>query len=245
MQPTPRAGELLEQTQQLLRQIERVFESDASFEPGKSERKFTVRMSDLLGLLILPDLLDRVGADAPNVALDVLHLPPARTVDALEKDEIDVAVSMGLGHSNSIRAELMFRDSMVCVMRKSHPLARMALTLDNFLAFRHLKVSMSPTDLRFVDDVLARQKLERNVGLNVPHWLVVPHVLARTDFLSVMPGSLAKEIAGDTLVTRELPFASRPFDWSLYWHRRHEGNQAIVWLRDQIRATCGSVGSTH
>lgn len=240
MQPTPRAGELLGQTQQLLRQIERVFESDVGFDPAGSKRKFNVRMSDLLSLLILPDLTERITTGAPKVGLDVIHLPPARTVDALEKDEIDVAVSTGLEHSNSINTEVVLRDTMVCVMRKSHPLARKTLTVENFLAQRHLKVSMSPTDLRFVDDILARQRLQRNVGLNVPHWLVVPHVLARTDYLSVMPGRFAKEIAGSALVVKDLPFASQPFDWSLYWHRRHDGDKAIIWLRDQIRTVCSA-----
>lgn len=83
MQPTPRASELLGQTQQILRQVKRVFESDASFEPSESNRTFTVRMSDLLNLLILPSLLDRLGARAPKIGLDVIHLSPEKTIDAL------------------------------------------------------------------------------------------------------------------------------------------------------------------
>jgi DNA-binding transcriptional LysR family regulator len=234
MQPTPRAEELLEQTQQLLKQIERVLENDGSFQAKTSKRKFSVRMSDLLGMLLLPNLLEDLRKSAPCVGLDIVHLPPARTVDALERDEIDVAVSMGLEHSHVILSKVLFTDSMVCVMSKNHALAKKTLTLDNLLAYRHLKVSMSPTDLRFVDDVLSRMRLARDVALNVPHWLVVPHVLARTDYLAVMSGRLARKIAGRTLVIKDLPFASQLFDWSVYWHRRHNGNQAITWLRKLI-----------
>jgi DNA-binding transcriptional LysR family regulator len=238
MQPTPRAEALRDALRPVLRQIERVFEGDASFDPARATRTFTLRLSDLLGLLLLPALLDRAGKEAPGIALDVLHLPPVRTVDALERDEIDVAVSMGLDHSSAIRSEVLFRDRMVCVMRRSHSLARRALDLKRFLAQRHLKVSMSPADLRFVDDVLARRGIKRNVALNVPHWLVVPHVLARTDLVSVMPGRLAAAVAGKALIARELPFASEPFDWTLYWHRRHDGNPALQWLRGLIREIC-------
>ncbi len=236
MQPTPRAEELHKRTHQLLRQVERIFENDGIFIPKTSEHKFTVRMSDLLSLLLLPKLMARLGETAPHVSLDLIHTPPVRTVDALEKDEIDLAVSTGLEHSNSISSEVLFSDNMVCVMRKSHPLARKQLTLERFLDERHLKVSMSPTDMRFVDDVLAKKKLQRDVGLNVPHWLVVPHIVANSNYLSVMPGCLAREIAGSSLVIRKLPFASQQFDWCAYWHRRHDGNQAIGWLREQIRA---------
>jgi DNA-binding transcriptional LysR family regulator len=241
MQATPRALELIEPTRQVIRQIERVFESDARFDPHQSARTFTVRLSDLLQFLLLPSLLERIGPQAPAIAFDIVHLPPERTVEALEKDEIDLAVSMGLEHPGSIRAEVLFPDRMVAVMRRTHPLARRAITLDSFLSCRHLKISMSPTDLRFVDDVLARQALTRDVAVNVPHWLVVPHILGRTDFICVMPGRLAAALAGRTLVARDLPFASEPFDWILYWHRRHEANPANRWLRDHIRAAADAL----
>jgi DNA-binding transcriptional LysR family regulator len=170
MQPTPRAEELRQTIQPLLRQIERTFETGASFDPARSSRTFAIRLSDLLGFLLLPPLLARLKKDAPGIALDVLHLPPAKTVDALERDEIDVAVSMSLEHSSAICSEVMLRDRMVCVMSTSHALADQELSFDNFLAQRHLKISMSPADLRFVDNVLAHQKLTRNVqeGVSVP-----------------------------------------------------------------------------
>jgi DNA-binding transcriptional LysR family regulator len=241
MQATPRALELVEPTHQVIRQIARVFESDAGFDPRQSDRTFTVRLSDLLQLLLLPSLLERIGPETPGIAFDIVHLPPARTVEALEKDEIDLAVSMGLEHPGSIRAKPLFSDRMVCVMRATHKLAHRTITLDNFLNCRHLKISMSPTDLRFVDDVLARAQLQRDVAINVPHWLIVPHVLGRTDFVSVMPGRLAAAIIGTDLVARDLPFASEPFDWTLYWHRRHDGNPANRWLRGRISELSGKL----
>jgi DNA-binding transcriptional LysR family regulator len=241
MQSTPRAEALREAIRPVLRQIERVFEVDTSFDPASATRAFSTRLSGLLSLLLLPPLLDRLRRDAPTIALDVIHLPPAQTVDALEKDDIDLAVSMNLEHSSAIRSEVMLHDRMVCMMRRGHPLARQELDLKRFLAYRHLKVSMSATDLRFVDDVLARRQLRRDVALNVPHSLIVPHVLARTDLLSVMRGRLASAIAGKEIVARDLPFASEPFDWKLYWHRRHDGNQAIAWLRNIIREVCSSI----
>jgi DNA-binding transcriptional LysR family regulator len=242
MQPTERAQELMEPTRQVLRQIERVFESDAGFDPQNSARAFTLRLSDLLSLLLLPGLMEHLHAQAPKVALDVLHLSPTRTVDALERDELDLAVSMGLEHSGSIRSDMLLQDRMVCVMRRGHTASRGALTLERFLAQRHLKISMSPTDMRFVDDVLGQLQHKRDVALNVPHWLVAPHVLARTDMVSVMPGRLAASVVGTTLIARDLPFASAPFTWTMYWHRRHDGSHALQWLRDRIKQTCQALG---
>ncbi|HTZ81299.1 MAG TPA: LysR family transcriptional regulator [Stellaceae bacterium] len=242
MQPTPRARALAGATRQLLRQVEHLLEPDAGYDPSESERRFSIRMSDLLGLLLLPGLLERLRTQAPRVGLDVLHLPPARTVDALEADEIDLAVSTGLEHGGSIRAEPLFADRMVCLMRSAHPLARGRLSLEAFLAQRHLRVAQSPTDQRFADDVLGRLERKRDIALNLPHWLLVPHVLRRTDLVAVMPGRLAEAIAGRSLVAREFPFAPDRFHWTLYWHRRYDGNAASEWLRREIRAAAKPYG---
>ena len=190
MEATPRALELAEPVKQALRQIERLVAAEPAFDPATSRRVFSLRLSDLLGLLLLPPLFKRIEREAPGVELDVVHTPPALTVEGIEKDEIDLAVSMGLDHTSAIRRLPLMQDRMVCVMRRAHDLAE-ALSLEAFLSARHLKVSMSPTDHRFVDDVLSRQKRARCIAPNVPHWLLVPHVLERSNLLAVMPRRLA------------------------------------------------------
>lgn len=240
MQPTPRAIELVQPLRNLLRQVERVLESDSNFDPGTSQRTFTVRMSDILAYLILPLLVARRPPDA-HIGLNILHLPPSATVDAIERDEIDVAVSMGLDHSSSICSQTVMRDQMVCLMRKHHPAAGSELTFDKFIEQEHIKVSMSPADLRFVDDVLAQLDHSRKIALNVPHWLVVPRILKKSDLFAVMPGRLAAALMDDELRMTELPFESAPFDWKMYWHRRHDQSKANKWLRDQVNAVCSSL----
>jgi DNA-binding transcriptional LysR family regulator len=240
MQPTPRAIELAEPLRQLLRQAERVLESDAGFDPDSSGRGFTIRMSDILAFLILPPLMAR-KPQASRMAYNILHLPPADTVEALERDEIDVAISMGLDHANSIRTERLLTDRMVCLMRASHPVARRPFTFETFLAQEYVKQSMSPTDMRFVDNVLTGMGHKRRITLNVPHWLVVPHVLKKTDLLIVMPGRLAAALNDDGLLARDLPFDSAPFDWMMYWHRRHDQSNANRWLRQELRQVCAAL----
>ena len=231
MQATPRAIELAEPVKRLLRQLERLLDSESAFDPAATTRSFSVRLSDLLSRLLLPAVSRTLKEKAPFAQIDVVHYSPTQTVEALEKDEIDLAISMGLAHSNSIKSVVLMKDRMVCVMREGHPAAQQSFTMETFLQSSHLKVSMSPTDLRFVDDVLARQGLTRRVAVNVPHWLLVPHVLRNSDLLSVMPRRLAFAMVSEDLAIRDLPFASDPFEWSMYWHRRHDASQDLNWLR--------------
>ncbi len=236
MQPTSRAEALIEPVRQAIGQIERVLASDQGFDAEKSVRRFVLRLSDLLSYLLLPSLMEQVAQSAPGVSLDVKHLSPPQTIDAIERDEIDVAVSMGLEHTGTVKREVLFADRMVAMMRSTNPLTTGKITLKRLLTTRHLKVSMSTTDLRLADDILSKANVERDVAVNVPHWLLVPHVLATSDYVAVMPGAFAAAVQTRSLVIRDLPFADQTFDWCLYWHRRHHEDPANRWLREHIRA---------
>lgn len=236
MEPTPRALELIEPVRQLLRQAERVLASPNSFDPGTSTLRFRVRMSDVLGYLLMPGLLGLMQREAPGVTLEVVHLPPVDTVSALESNDIDLAVSMNLELPSSVRSSPLLDDRMVCVMSAHHPLARERLTLPKFLKQDHIKVSISPLDGRYVDSALARMGKARRVAVSVPHWLLVPHLLRSSTMVSVLSERLF-ERAGTGLARRDLPFSSDIFSWSLYWHRRNDVAPAQRWLRAKFDET--------
>lgn len=235
MEPTPRAIELGPSVRGILQQTTRLMTSDLHFDAATSERQFICRMSDLVGALVLPSMMARIRAKAPGLAIEILHLPPEETVAALEADQLDLAVSMHLRHRNTIRSTSLFTDRMVCLMREGHPLGTGTVTMKKFLAFSHVRVAMSPTDIRFVDSVLGKG-LQRDVALTVPHWLLVPRILASTDLITVMSERAARQFVDSGTVMRPLPFPAGQFDWTMYWHRRHEHSRAHQWLRGQMQA---------
>jgi DNA-binding transcriptional LysR family regulator len=59
-------------------------------------------------------------------------------------------------------------------------------------------------------------------------------VIGKSDLLAVMPRRLALAIGDAALAVRDLPFKSAPFQWTMYWHRRHDGNPALAWLRQTL-----------
>ena len=234
MQATPRALELAEPVRAVLRQVERVMEPDQNFDPTVTSRTFRIRLSDLLSVLVLPALLPQFDILNSKVSLDIVHLSPTETIDALERDELDLAVSFGLAHGSTIMSEPVMRDRMVCVVRKGHRFANVAPDMAEFLAAKHVRVSLSPTDLRFVDKVIVSKGQKRMIALNLPHWLVLPQVLRDSDLVSVMPERLFFALNDDELAICELPFRADVFEWSLYWHRRQDRNPSIRWLRTQF-----------
>src|SRR5262245_20954777 len=124
---------------------------------------------------------------------------------------------------------------MMCLVREGHPL-QMKNDLDAFLAHRHLRIAMSPTDSRFVDNVLASLGRSRDVAINIPHWLLAPTLVRASNLVAVMPGRLAQSVTRETkgLAIVKLPFATERFDWTIYWHRRHDKRAAHIWFRELI-----------
>lgn len=235
MEPTSRGLQIADATAQILRQVERVFEDGQDFDPATAERRFALRMSDLLEALLLPRLLNLLERSAPRCSMEILHLPPEQTVQALEENTIDAAVSTGLRTPATILSSVLFEDRMVCVMRRGHRALSRKWSLETFLALRHVRVSISPTDTRFVDSGLTALKRTRDVALNTPHWLMLPAVLIQSDLVSVMSERLAKSFANVyPLAARPLPFKADPIRWTLYWHQRNQSSRAHIALRDML-----------
>jgi DNA-binding transcriptional LysR family regulator len=235
MEPTPRALELATAVRSVLRQVERTFEREADFDPTLSSLLFRIRMSDVIGFLFLPGIIAALEKVAPKISLEVSHLPPSETLDALDADRIDLAVSMALQHGGAIKELAVLQDRMVCLVRDGHPL-QARCDVDAFLAHRHLRIAMSPTDSRFVDNILASLGRSRDVAINIPHWLLVPTLVRSSNLVAVMPGRLAQSIMRQTkgLATVKLPFATENFAWTIYWHRRHDKRAAHKWFRELI-----------
>ncbi len=241
MRPTARALELEPEIRRVLRDVERLVSEPDAFVPSESRRGFTIRMSDLLSFLILPGVSDRLSREAPGIAVETVHLSPEATLDALDVNQVDMAVSTGLSAPKSIEETMLCEDRVVVILRSGHPAIERVDSLDGFLSLRHVKVAQSPIDDRFADRQLSAASVARRVALTVPHWLAVPEIVARSDLVATMPLSIAARFAGDgRIALRRPPFEETGFRWSLYWHRRHRGDRGHVWLRGVLAAVAAA-----
>src|SRR5665213_249088 len=71
MELTPRAQALRGPLAQTLDQVRGLFIPD-DFDAGRSERRFRLMMPDLAVELLVPPLMEKIGASAPNVRLDIV-----------------------------------------------------------------------------------------------------------------------------------------------------------------------------
>ena len=234
MLPTPRALELAKPLRQALDLVRASTQKDIAFDPTTSKRIFRFYMSDTGEMVFLPALVQHLDAMGATVRIETTQLSAEDVATQLESGEIDFAAGYLGNMPRSVAEARLFREHYVCMMRRSHPLARDGhLSLKEFLAASHVFIESMGSGHKNIERTLAAQGLKREVSLRVPHFVVVPMIVASTDRIVTAPSRLANVFS--TLVkvrVCSVPVKFPSFDVSLFWHTRFESDPGIRWMRD-------------
>lgn len=125
--------------------------------------------------------------------------------------------------------------------RKGHPRGNQAVSVDEYCTLKHILVSQDGGGLYgFADEALARLGRTRQVALSVQHFTVVPLILQRTDYVSILPTPLVQRHL-HVLDAFEVPFEVPISNFSLAWHPRNQQDGASIWLRQLALRTIRDV----
>ena len=119
--PTPRAFELRERVSQLVQDGEAVLRPVEKINLRQLVRTFTLRTGEGFVENFGPDLIARVGEEAPGVRLRFIQKP---NKDGAPLREGTVDLETGVVDKNTapeLRMQALFRDRYVGVVRKGHP----------------------------------------------------------------------------------------------------------------------------
>ena len=235
MRPTPLAQQLAAPVQQALDLIRASFSRQAGFDPKTSDRIFRLQLTDVGEIAFLPPLLERLQLEAPGVRVETQHLPQDEVGDALASGEVDLALGFLPELSQGIVQKRLFRDRYVCLVRADHPRVGSRLTLTQFLAATHVLVSSRGSAHEIVEQTLRNQGLRRRIALRVPHFTVVPMILARTDHMVIVPEGLVRAVAPFGRFKSLRPPVDIPaLDVKVHWHERFDQDPGMIWLRGLI-----------
>jgi DNA-binding transcriptional LysR family regulator len=233
--PTERALALAAPVRAALAGIEEALSGGAVFEPARCERQFVLAATDFVEFVLLPRLLARLGREAPGVKLQIRSWSPQRVPPFLAQGEAD----MMLGFYDQVppghRHRILFGEEGVCIVRRDHPRVGRRLTLKTYTELQHVLVTDQPAGLGIVDEQLAKRGLSRTVALRLSHFLMVPRVVAATDYVAAISRRVAIAFA-QTLPLRLLP-PPLPLPRGavgLVWHERTDASAAHAWLRGVI-----------
>jgi DNA-binding transcriptional LysR family regulator len=190
-------------------------------------------MSDVGEMVFLPALAKHLDESGAAVKVQTAQLPAEEIAAQLESGEIDFAAGYLPALNKGLDNARLFREHYVCMMRRSHPLAREgALTLRNFLAASHVLIESMGSGHRIIERTLERRGLRRDVALRVPHFLAVPMIVANTDRIVTVPSRVANAFVSLANVrVCALPVKIPSFDITLSWHPRFAEDPGIRWMR--------------
>ena len=178
---------LAESVGQAMGVLRKALELDVSFDPQTSTRTFHLVMTDVAELIFLPQLLRHLGQIAPGVSVHSIQMPRERYRDVLERGEIDLALGQLPEMQRGFHQQHLFEEPLVCLMREDHPLSRRALTLQSFLSAGQVAVAPPALVDTLVKRALGKRAARRRIVLQVPHYMVVPMVIAESELIAVMP----------------------------------------------------------
>lgn len=202
------------------------------------DRTFTLRTSEGFVETFGPGILDRVSADAPGVRLRFLQKPHKDSV-LLREGTVDLETGVvDKTTGPELRAQALFRDRWVGVVRMGHPLGQGPKTASRYASGKHISVSRGAPGADPIDHALKRLGIEREIVAFLEGGFASALALARFSDLIVAVPEHHTERLRTGMVAFPLPVALPEFTVSLLWHPRLEADAAHRWLRSCIREVC-------
>ncbi|WEX86506.1 LysR family transcriptional regulator [Sinorhizobium garamanticum] len=235
--PTPRALELSARVGQLVEEAEAVLRPQERLDLKRLKRTFILRTSDGFVENFGPDLISRVGEEAPGVRLCFVPKPD-RGSGPLREATVDLETGVvGEATSPEVRTQALFRDRFVGVVRMGHPLCEGEVTPARYAAGRHVLVSRRGLDKGPLDEALEALGLEREIVTIVGGFAAALALARASDLIASVPERHTGALRAG-MHSFPLPVFTREITVSMLWHPRLDADPAHRWLRGCVREVC-------
>jgi DNA-binding transcriptional LysR family regulator len=235
--PTPRALELRERVSQLVQEGEAVLRPVKTLNVKRLVQTFTLRTSEDFVVNFGPSLIARVSAEAPGVLLRFVPKPD-RDSEPLRNAIVDVEVGViGKTTGPEVRAQALFRDRFIGVVRLDHPLSKGDVSLSRYAAAGHICVSRRGLNKGPIDEALTPLAVERNIMTIVSGFSIALALARATDLIASVPERHTGKLRAG-MHSFALPVAVPEVTVSLLWHPRLHADPAQRWLRGCVRDVC-------
>ncbi|MEH4626138.1 LysR family transcriptional regulator [Phytobacter diazotrophicus] len=206
------------------------------FDVTSSTDCFQIAITDFTAFCIFPALMNRLQETAPGLRFELRYLPHSPALTELLAGEIDLALGFSapddVAHPE-LDEIVWFEDEYVVISNSQ----RTRLTLEDYLAARHLVVTPWNEKQGILDLQLERMGYTRQVTIKTPSMLSAPFIIEQSDLLLAIPRFAAGKMKlAAQLALFELPFAVPPFEVKIYSHKRSGKRAATDWLKGELQA---------
>lgn len=242
--PTPRALELRARVSQLVQDSEAILRPVEKLDLKTLVRTFSLRTSEGFVENFGPELITRVGKEAPSVRLYFVQKPNKDSAP-LRDGAIDLETGVvEATTAPELRMQTLFRDRLVGVVRLGHPLSQGKMTPDRYAGGRHISVSRFGLEKGPIDEALKPLGLEREIITIVGGFSTAIALARGSDLIASVPERHTGNLRTG-MTSFPLPVPLSEMTVSLLWHPRQDADLAHRWLRGCVRAVCAEKINGH
>lgn len=233
--PTPVARLLAPDIAHALRIVDTSLAKLRGFDANQTTRRFKLGLNDSLERPLLPNIIAAIHGLAPAAIIESIPSASSDVPGLLARGEIDLGITAVVPHERNIRHEVVLKDDVRVAMRKGHPLSKSPLTVQRWLAARHLVVTGQTRGPTPEDVAIERLGLKRNVAVRCQSYGAAAELIAESSLVAVVPASFGAwfDERGD-VVTRAFPFEVPPLEIAVYWSLNSESDLGSIWFKDRV-----------
>jgi DNA-binding transcriptional LysR family regulator len=235
LEPTPLAQKLADPISEALALVQSSLSCTMLFQAERSQASFTILMSDIGQLDLLPQLVRRLRQQAPNVRLVAAQLPREAYADAMQQGRADLAVGAISQLKGGFMQQRLFTTAYACMVGADNELFGERLSLAQYVGANHVGIISPGLSEIEIERLLLPAGRSRRIVVRVPHYLAAPGLLPGTDLVATLPKRvLAAYPYPERLRQLPLPVDVPVMTVHQYWHERAHHDAAHRWLRSTV-----------
>ena len=225
--PTPLAQSLRHKVNNILTDINSLVSAE-TFEPSQLHGVLQISTSDYALVTVLPMLLSRVHALAPQLKIIIRDFESDNLNQLMSTGELDFVITFPEFIPDNFPHMLLFKEHHVCVTGRESVYKGKKYTVGEIAKMPQLIVSPSRPNLKGSHDAwFAKRGYKRNIVLSVPSFSSAPGIIAATNTIGFLPSRLLPD---PKVVPIELAENPPSFDVIVAWHQRSNNSPMHQWL---------------
>lgn len=234
MKPTQKANEIAPIIFQSLEMLSINLFDNELFEYKTSSYEFSLGATDYTMFSIVPMLLKQCRQLAPHLKFKIYDESKSTALENIQLGKLDI-----IGYSEYdeklptyLESFKYFSDQYVVLAAKGK---YQTISLKDYLQADHIRISSWNEHSGIIDQSLHQLGLKRNIIIELPHIMSIPHLIESSDLIITLPYKAAQLFKSIYSVEFfDLPFNVPKYDVNIFSLKKEELNAQQRWLINQI-----------
>ena len=192
--PTSEAERLYPPLRRALADVTETLGTTSEFVPDRPTQ-FTLGLSDLGEVTVLPLVLAELAAQAPQARLRVTAFDLETATDRLTRGEMDAIVASPVLDSPRLRRTVLFTEGYAGMVAADHPRLTTATPDQAELERERHVVVDGATGHTGPRKALVEHRLENRIAVRVTRFATLPYVVQDSELVAIVPERVARALA--------------------------------------------------